>query len=81
MVFGTIHFKFKNTDWLLLVNDMLCYSFGFYLNYAAWMLNAVKETHFYVLCIEQINYAHYIKNVLLQNNVALLTKHYSYIIF
>jgi len=35
-------------------------SFGLYPSYVAEILNFVKEILFYVLCNEQLNYAHYI---------------------
>ena len=37
-------------------------SFGLYPSYVAGVLNSVKEIHFYVLCVEKLNYAEYIEN-------------------
>jgi len=60
-LFGSIHFKFKKTKWLWLVNDivtamnndkMFFRSFCLYPSYAVGILNSVEEIHFYVLCSE-----------------------------
>jgi len=63
-------FQVKNKKRLWLVNDIvttmnsdkvLCGSFGLHPTYAAGILNSVKETHFYVLCSEKLNYEDYIE--------------------
>jgi len=61
--YGT--FQVKNIKWLCVTtmnsDKVLCCSFGLYPSYAAGILNAVKEIHFYVLCSEKLNYADYIE--------------------
>ena len=57
-IVGYIHCKFKYTEQLLLVNEMVCDSFRLYPSCTVCIL---KEIYFYMLCIKQINYAYDIK--------------------
>ena len=45
-------------------NDkVLCGSFGLYPNYAAGILNSVKDIHFYLLSSEKLNYVDYVEKM------------------
>jgi hypothetical protein len=73
-------FQVQNTKWLWLENDIVttinsdkvrCATFGLYPSYVAGILTSVKETNFYLLCYEHINFANYVKNIWQEKNALL----------